>query len=390
MARSVVDKGSDASSSARPAEEAAGGKIPVPAGGEDVDQDHEEDNEEDANGQAEAEDEEKALEEVEWDEVFACPFDVRFTQEKIHPFFYRRGPIVNVLPKIRAVLIAANAASGNPEDEDVVELMPPFSAIRCLHKGEELWSLDNRRLYALQMAAMDQWPSRCRIRILTTERLPRHKFKSQYRKFNTLCEGRGIEVCARYQSFDHWNWFDRAVDAERIGFSDRVGTIMSGFQIVPVMAALLFRTGLTGFTSRVPLILGIILSFAVDFIRQKVPALERRVCALHVRALRNGEAHQISSCWRRLRQSQRDYPDQEINFSSAPQLAFQMALALVLLLPYVLGVGNGRVRSSLISCWLGVGCMLAMQLVIMLRASGGGIDGPPNGEAAVLTPKHRD
>lgn len=334
--------------------------------------------------EATREEEEKLLDDGEWEEMLACPFDVRFTQEKIHPFFYRRGPIVNVLPKIRPILYTAGCEGG--EEEDVVELVPPFTAIRCLRKQDELWSLDNRRLYALQMAAMEQWPMRCRIRILCRDKLPRHKFKTQYRKFNTTSGGRAITVCARYKQFDEWNWFNRAVEVECDNFSDRVGSLMSGFQVVPVIAALLFRTGITGFTSRVPFIVGIILSFAVDFLRQKVPVIERRLGALHVRALRNGDAHQVCTCWRRLRGG--DGNEEETPLTSAPQLAAQMALVLVLLLPYVLGVSHEKLRSSLISCWLGVACMLTVQLGLTFR-NGDNADTVQPGDNG-LSPKHRD
>eukprot|EP00439_Symbiodinium_sp_Y106_P076859 s2025_g15.t3 len=64
----------------------------------------------------------------EWEEIFACPLSIRFTQDKIHPFFYRRGPIVNVLPKIRAVPAVSEG------DEEVLDLLPPFAPIHCLQK----------------------------------------------------------------------------------------------------------------------------------------------------------------------------------------------------------------------------------------------------------------
>ena len=42
-------------------------------------------------------------------------------------------------------------------------------------KGDVLWSMDNRRLYALQLCAMEHWPRQTRVRLLCRERLPRHK-----------------------------------------------------------------------------------------------------------------------------------------------------------------------------------------------------------------------
>ena len=40
------------------------------------------------------EDESGADDDVDWEELFACPLTVRFTQEKVDSFSYQRGPIV--------------------------------------------------------------------------------------------------------------------------------------------------------------------------------------------------------------------------------------------------------------------------------------------------------
>lgn len=342
----------------------------------------------------EGEDDDAAIEEIEWDEMYACPLLVRFTQEKVHPFFYRRGPIVNVVPKIRPV---PRSQDSGGECDDVIELVPPFPSIHCLQKGEELWSLDNRRLYALQLAAMEQWPQQCCVRIMVTDRLPRHKFKSQYRKFNTTSEGCTIDVSARYQNFDTWNWFNRAVELESDEFSQRVGTLLSCFEALPVLFALLFRTGLTGFSSRAPFVVGFLMAFATDLLRQNCPAFERSVSRLHVRAVMEGEVRQLSPCLHRLRSwwddSSRAAADVSTDVVSMPQLAAMMALALGLVLPYVFGITNDRVRSSLTSCWLGVACVFAVQLVTLLRNGALSTALGSNfglGAGGKLSPKHRD
>eukprot|EP00933_Yihiella_yeosuensis_P082279 TRINITY_DN9609_c1_g1_i1.p1 TRINITY_DN9609_c1_g1~~TRINITY_DN9609_c1_g1_i1.p1 ORF type:complete len:432 (-),score=93.54 TRINITY_DN9609_c1_g1_i1:207-1502(-) len=287
----------------------------------------------------------------EWEEIFADPLTIRFTQDKIHPFFYRRGPIVNVVPKIRAVQGA--------EADDVLDLVPPFTAIHCLRKGEELWSMDNRRLYALQLAAMDQWPSKCRVRILSRERLSRHKFKTQYRKFSTTCEGQHIEVCTRFQQFDTWSWYERAIELEMYSLSQRLGLMLSIFEAAPVLGALLFRSGLTGFESRTPLFVAFAMAISFDFLRQKVAIIERALCEIQVDAIMDGEIVTQSSSWFKGSDSEED---ETVSSSSRVQLAAQMVIALVLLLPYILGVAREKVRSSLFSCWLGVAFMLVVQL----------------------------
>lgn len=323
---------------------------------------------------------------AEWDEMYVNPLHVRFTQDKIHPFFYRRGPIVNVLPKIRPVSRTLISDCGSREEE-VVELVPPFTPIHCLKKGEELWALDNRRLYAMQLAALELWPRRCRMRVLSRDRLPRHKFKTQYRKFSTTSEGTTISVCARYQQFDTWSWYERAVELEWYIFSQRLGSLLLVFEIVPVIGALLFRTGMTGFASRLPLVAAFALTFGAELLRQRVPVLERRISELHVQAVMDGEVQPFSPCWRRCQALVLRVTGGEEEPNAGPmsplQLSATIAVVLLLLLPYFMGVARARLRSSLLSVWLGIACVLAVQLGHGFRAASAAPPrwGVPNGAA---------
>ncbi|CAE8694142.1 unnamed protein product, partial [Polarella glacialis] len=156
-----------------------------------------------------------------------------------------------------------------------------------------------------------------------------------------------------YQNFDTWSWHERAIELEWYTLSQRLGTMLACFEAAPVIGALLFRSGLTGFASRVPLFVGFALAFATDFTRQKVPIFERKLCEIQVNAIMDGEVMQINSWWKSGDQS---------SGTSAAQLATTMALGLILLLPYILGLAHAKIRSSLFSCWLGVGFMLAVQL----------------------------
>mmetsp|Transcript_4566 Transcript_4566/g.7909 ORF Transcript_4566/g.7909 Transcript_4566/m.7909 type:complete len:399 (+) Transcript_4566:90-1286(+) len=342
---------------------------------------------------------------VTWEELFACPLTVRFTQDKIHPFFYRRGPIVNVIPKIRIVPYLRAGLPGVAEPVGIssmdvargnlLELVPPFGPIHCLRKGKHLWSMDNRRLYALQLAATNWWPQRCCVRLLCSDRLPRRKFKTQYRKFKTESEGRVVHICARYQKFDVWSWFENAVEQEWYTLSQRLGVLLSVFETLPVIGALLFRTGITGLKSRAPLIGAFLLTFALDFIRQKVPACERKICELHVKAVMDGE---IKICWPcRRREALFSGNGYDIGtVMSAPLLAAMMTLVLTLMLPYVIAIPFDKLRSSVFSCWLGIACVLLVQLLGVLRSHlFRGRDAADDeeeftGSAQQLSPKHRD
>jgi len=89
---------------------------------------------------------------------------VRFSQEQIHPFFHQRGPIRDCLAEIRNEEVQKDeVASADTLASPNVRLVAPFEPIRCVRSDlhGDLISLDNRRLYALQLAAVERWPARC-------------------------------------------------------------------------------------------------------------------------------------------------------------------------------------------------------------------------------------
>ena len=65
--------------------------------------------------------------------------------------------------------------------------------------------------------------------------------------------------------------------------------MLSIFEALPVLGALLFRTGLTGLSSRRPLVASFVAAFGMDLLRQKVDFLERELARVQVRAIMEGE-----------------------------------------------------------------------------------------------------
>lgn len=300
---------------------------------------------------------------------------------------------MEVVPKIRHYALKV----GSEEDEGFdLELCPPFGPIRVLQKGPHLWALDNRRLYALQVAATQRWPRRCRVRLLLSDRLPRKKFKTQYRKFKTQSEGRTVQIISRYQKFDSWSWFERCVELEWYHLSRRFGAMLSAFELLPLVGIFIYRTGLTGLSSRTPLFAGFFLTFGIDFLRQRFPSLERRICELHVTAVIEGEAR-VCPAWLwcggcKVRSCCRQRQAKPAPLLSMPLLAGTCLLMLVLSLPYMMGLTSGRLRSSLLSCWTGFVCVLLVQLSIAMGSSKEAteaLDGSAP-ESSRITPKHRD
>jgi hypothetical protein len=330
---------------------------------------------------------------VVWEEMFVCPLIVRFTQERIHPFFYRRGRIEEVVPKIREVYHSGDQEPFGVSQAEmargtVIELQPPFGPIHCLRKGKQLWSLDNRRLYALQKKAIDIWPQQCCVKLFSSCRLPRKKFKTQYRKLNSQSQGQTVHIVARFQKFGVWCWEEKAIEAEQeYTISRQLERVFTFFEALPVIGALLFRTGLTGLSSRVPLIVAFLLTFALDFIRREVPACEKIIARLHVKAIMDGDITYFPACCG----SRQDDPSS--SSLSAPQLAATMAVLMVLTLPYVLAIPHDKMRSSIFSCWLGITCVLVFQLIGFLRTASQKIEAlasDTDDDECQLSPKHRD
>eukprot|EP00929_Paragymnodinium_shiwhaense_P107186 TRINITY_DN7324_c0_g3_i1.p1 TRINITY_DN7324_c0_g3~~TRINITY_DN7324_c0_g3_i1.p1 ORF type:complete len:656 (+),score=140.32 TRINITY_DN7324_c0_g3_i1:76-2043(+) len=160
--------------------------------------------------------ERKVLDEgIVWEERWISPFAVRFSQGKIHPFFHERGPIYEVLAQIRH-RNDHNGVGGNP----IIRIEPPFPPIRLLHLKQQgvLVTLDNRRLYALQKFALQEWPNICLVRALSVEELTPTRLKAENRKFtNRLC-GLQLEMESRSNAFETFSWVTEAAHAESARF----------------------------------------------------------------------------------------------------------------------------------------------------------------------------
>lgn len=140
--------------------------------------------------------------EIEW----MSPLDVLFSQNVVYPKFTDGRSVDDAVKLIRAV-----PCEGDP---DAVILKPPFpdiQAVRWCPKlrdgqgkplsdgqggyrmgAEGLFTVDNRRLYALQRAAVAQWPKRCTIPVeVFTDRL---EVMKHLKKFRTRTNGLSITI----------------------------------------------------------------------------------------------------------------------------------------------------------------------------------------------------
>lgn len=147
---------------------------------------------------------------IVWEERWVSPLAVRFSQGKIHPFFHERGPISEVLLQIHA----------KSNSSDVRHIEPPFPPMRLLHLKSfgVLVTLDNRRLYALQRFAMQEWPSLCLVKALCVEELTPTRLKAENRKFTNRTAGLEIEIESRSNAFDTFSWVTEAGRFEHARF----------------------------------------------------------------------------------------------------------------------------------------------------------------------------
>jgi len=167
---------------------------------------------------------------IVWEERWVSPLAVRFSQGKIHPFFHERGPISEVLLQIRA---------SSDEDTGVKHIEPPFPPIRLLHLKQfgVLATLDNRRLYALQRFALQEWPTPCLVKALCVDELTPYRLKAENRKFTNRIGGLQIEIESRSNAFDTFSWVTEAGRLEHPRFCRPIAfkAVDKALSLMPVM-----------------------------------------------------------------------------------------------------------------------------------------------------------
>lgn len=139
-----------------------------------------------------------------FEEKLICPFSVRFTQEHIRPVFQ------DGRHEFEETIAAIGSRPGQG-DYDVI-LSAPFPNIELIRwhqqdhrrEGVKLWfTLDNRRLYCLQRAAVALWPKRCaavvEVLYAATEGV--------WRKDNSCTAGKSVSIGhSLKQLTGRWDW----------------------------------------------------------------------------------------------------------------------------------------------------------------------------------------
>lgn len=176
-------------------------------------------------------DQKRVLDEgIVWEERWVSPLAVRFSQGKIHPFFHERGPISEVLLQIHSTA---------DEEGNIRYIDPPFPPMRLLHLKPfgVLVTLDNRRLYALQRFALQEWPQVCLVKALCVEELTPTRLKAENRKFTNRTCGLEIEIESRSNAFDTFSWVTEAARLEHPRFCRPIAfkAVDKALSLLPVL-----------------------------------------------------------------------------------------------------------------------------------------------------------
>lgn len=139
-----------------------------------------------------------------FEEKLICPLALRFSQDHIRPEF-QKGP------DMEAAIKAIHTKPGSGA-YDIV-LVPPFPAIEVIRghlknedgvSQDDHWlSLDNRRLYCLQRAAVAHWPQRvaCEVEALKAPTQDMRK------KVNSSVDGLSVGIGhSPKQLMSRWDW----------------------------------------------------------------------------------------------------------------------------------------------------------------------------------------
>eukprot|EP00448_Togula_jolla_P004866 CAMPEP_0170601970 /NCGR_PEP_ID=MMETSP0224-20130122/18143_1 /TAXON_ID=285029 /ORGANISM="Togula jolla, Strain CCCM 725" /LENGTH=342 /DNA_ID=CAMNT_0010926781 /DNA_START=86 /DNA_END=1115 /DNA_ORIENTATION=- len=167
--------------------------------------------------------------------LFLSPLDIHFSQTRIRAEFQDNRLLSETISEIKVVpKVATDSDSDAPRDEngalqDYLLLDAPFPQIevtkwRCklrdadgtpkmdpdtgldLYSEEEMWfTLDNRRLYCLQKAAVKLWPQKARCEVIA---LPQALARTrELRKFDTKTFGCQVYVGRRDDPDpESWCW----------------------------------------------------------------------------------------------------------------------------------------------------------------------------------------
>jgi hypothetical protein len=178
-----------------------------------------------------------------YEEKLICPLAVRFSQDHIRPEFQNGQDMEKTIKAIKT-----KPATG---DYDII-LEPPFPAIEIIQghlkhadgsNSSEMWlSLDNRRLYCLQRAAIAHWPMRVAVEVEALK-APTADMR---KKVNSSVGGMSVGIGhSPKELIARWDWSDKVPEgpegeeAVRVVALDEARATIEALQDAPAPPSML-------------------------------------------------------------------------------------------------------------------------------------------------------
>lgn len=160
--------------------------------------------------------------------IHVSPLDVSFSQWKVRHQFVCGTPLDKVVPLVRVVRCSQAEAMQHNAPWKLEAPFPTIEAVqwKCKIRDEttgrpkvdssgavlydsqtRLFTVDNRRLYCLQLAAVRVWPDRCIAEVSETPTDPKERMR-ELRKFRTVDSGQSIMIGSTvdHVPFQRWSW----------------------------------------------------------------------------------------------------------------------------------------------------------------------------------------
>jgi hypothetical protein len=163
--------------------------------------------------------------------IHISPLDARFSQKKMRHRFWNGNLLADVAPLVQVIRCSAEEEAQHSARWKLQAPFPEIEVVRwrcklrdektgrpktdpqsgkVLYDQEEhLFTLDNRRLYCLQLAAATVWPEQCMVEVVELPAGP-PEFKHEMKKFKTMDSGKSILIGSRQPGdtvpFVRWCW----------------------------------------------------------------------------------------------------------------------------------------------------------------------------------------
>jgi len=189
--------------------------------------------------------------------IWCSPLEICFSQNVIYPRFTDGKSVDDAVKQIQVVSDRRVISDDVPQDEDYLVMETPFPTMEAVRwspklrdgqgrplldehgdqrRGSQgLFSVDNRRLYALQRAAVAHYPRRCLVEVaISTDK---NEVMKHLKKFRTRTNGLSITVsewngvgrdnARHYSAMRVWDWRSAVARAREEGATGDAAALLA-------------------------------------------------------------------------------------------------------------------------------------------------------------------